>query len=69
MGEDVCTAYSRCGRINVLVKGSKILGLRVAKDHGLFGSTGYVIVGTKSSIQEKSQIADNSGRLNGLCVG
>ncbi len=39
---------------DVLLKRRKILGLRVAKDHGLFGTTGSVIVGTKSSIHEKS---------------
>ncbi len=37
--------------------------------HGLFGSTGNVVVGTKSGIQEKSQIMDSADSLNGLCFG
>ncbi len=36
---------------------------------GFFGCSGNVTVGTKSSIQEKSQIMDSADRLNGLCVG
>ncbi len=36
--------------------------------HGHFGGTDNVIVGTKSRIQEKSQISDNSNCLNGLGV-
>ncbi len=34
-----------------------------------FGSIDYVIVGTKPSIQENSQISDSVDRLNGLGVG
>ncbi len=32
MGEDACIPYSRCGPINALYKGRKILGVRAAKD-------------------------------------
>ncbi len=46
-------------------------GSLYVKQHsvGFFGSTGNVIVGTKSSIQEKSKITNRADRLNGLCVG
>ncbi len=36
---------------------------------GIFGSTGNVIVCTKSSIQEKSQFTDRADRVNKLSVG
>ncbi len=35
----------------------------------IFGSTGHVIVGTNSGIQEKSQMTDRADRLNRLSVG
>ncbi len=61
MGEDTCIAYSRRGRLNALHNWRKILGIRAAKSRfrqksisRFFCSTGNVIVGTKSSIQEKS---------------
>ncbi len=77
MVEDACMAYSRCGLINALYKGRKVSGIRVKKDRfrykkhstDFFGSTNNVIVGTKSTIQEKSQITDGADRLNGLFVG
>ncbi len=62
MGEDARSVFSSSGRINVLYKGRKMLGpgsrkIVVGKKNSpraFFGSTGNVIVGIKSSIQEKS---------------
>ncbi len=44
--------------------------LQIKKKHstGFFGSTGNVIVGFKSSIQETSETTDSDDSLNRLCT-
>ncbi len=43
MGEESCIAYSRCGRINTLHKGRKILGLRGRALCKKNNSTGFLV--------------------------
>ncbi len=66
--EDASVVYSRGGRINNLLNP----GVWVTRDrfglkkfHGLLCSKDIVIAGTKSSVQEKSQVSNRVDRLNG----
>ncbi len=66
-GAGELTICTREGNYKAL--GQRRIALGKKAFHGLFASTGNLIVGNKSSVQEKPQITGSADNLSGLCDG